>query len=157
MQTHISKMTVPEFEAHIALLVPEYAQDKVASGQWAESEALTLARKGISEDLPQGLATPDQWFYAMRDGDARYVGAIWISAQVRGGQRVAWLSDIAVLPQFQRLGHARRALVALELEVQSLGLVGIALHVFGHNTAAQVLYQSLGFATTNINMFKALG
>ena len=37
-----------------------------------------------------------------------------------------------------------------------LGLQGIALHVFGHNTGAQALYGKLGYVPTNINMFKAV-
>jgi ribosomal protein S18 acetylase RimI-like enzyme len=41
--------------------------------------------------------------------------------------------------------------------VHQRGLAGIALHVFGHNAGAQVLYERLGFKATNINKFKALG
>jgi len=48
------------------------------------------------------------------------------------------------------------ALRALEQEVARLGLTGIALHVFGHNTQAQSLYRKLGYETTNINLFKPI-
>jgi ribosomal protein S18 acetylase RimI-like enzyme len=59
-----------------------------------------------------------------------------------------------VLPERQREGHAFRAFLDLEAEVQRLGLSGIALHVFGHNTGAQALYAKLGFQPTNISLFK---
>lgn len=65
----------------------------------------------------------------------------------------------AAIPEFARRhqGHATRAFLRLEEEVRQRGLAGIALHVFGHNTGAQCLYEQLGFSATNINMFKAVG
>jgi len=39
---------------------------------------------------------------------------------------------------------------------RTLGLSGIALHVFGHNSGAQALYASLGYQITNLNLFKPL-
>ena len=61
-----------------------------------------------------------------------------------------------IVGEHRRQGHAERALRALEAEVGRLGLQGIALHVFGHNTGAQALYGKLGYVPTNINMFKAV-
>ena len=61
---------------------------------------------------------------------------------------------LALIAQAQREGHALRAFVALEDEVRRLGLSGIALHVFGHNTGAQALYAKLGFHPTNISLYK---
>ena len=62
-----------------------------------------------------------------------------------------------VHPPFQRRGHARRALLAAEQVIAAAGLPGMGLHVFGFNTGAQALYASLGYAVTNVNMFKPLG
>lgn len=62
--------------------------------------------------------------------------------------------EIVIHAQFQRQGHARRAFRALEDKVRQVGLSGIALHVFGHNTGARALYESLGYASTSIAMFK---
>jgi hypothetical protein len=45
----------------------------------------------------------------------------------------------------------------LEQEARRRGMVGIALHVFGHNAGAKQLYEQLGFRATNINMFKSVG
>ena len=52
--------------------------------------------------------------------------------------------------------HGTGAFEALEDKVRSLGLEGIALHVFGHNRGAHALYEKLGFQATNIHMFKDL-
>ncbi|MBC7620567.1 MAG: GNAT family N-acetyltransferase [Candidatus Saccharibacteria bacterium] len=59
-------------------------------------------------------------------------------------------------PAHRRPGHAVAAFAALEKQVLALGLSGMGLHVFAHNTAAHALYAKLGFAATNINMFKVL-
>ena len=62
-----------------------------------------------------------------------------------------------VMPEHRRQGHAYGALLALEHEARRLGLTGVALHVFGHNTTAQARYAKLGYSPTNINLFKSLG
>jgi ribosomal protein S18 acetylase RimI-like enzyme len=70
---------------------------------------------------------------------------------------VAYVYDVLVCPEHQRLGHATRAFMLLEQEVRQRGMSGVALHVFGHNPGAKNLYEKLGFRATNINMFKAVG
>jgi len=156
MLTTITRMTEEEYVAHFAESVKDYARDKVAAGQWAPEDALELAQKETDRLLPQGYATPDMWLFTMRDETAQKVGALWITLREQGGRKIAWLTDIVVQPQFQRLGHARRALLAAEKEIAAAGLPGIGLHVFGHNAGAQALYASLGYAVTNVNMFKPL-
>jgi ribosomal protein S18 acetylase RimI-like enzyme len=149
-------MAREEFLAFASEAVPAYAADKVASGQWAKDESLDLSRKSFEELLPQGLGTPDNYFFTIRDPTGRLsVGMIWIAARNRGGRRIAYVYDINVKPEHQRKGHATRALLALEDNVRSLGLTGIALHVFGHNAGAHALYVKLGYRATNINMFKS--
>ena len=64
--------------------------------------------------------------------------------------------DIVIDEPYRRRGYGQAAMLALEDSVRSLGLRGIALHVFGHNTAARALYERLGYTVTNINMAKRL-
>lgn len=156
--TFLSAMTEPEFTAYLEVAIPEFAQEKVVSGQWAQAEALALSRQGYAELLPHGLATPDHFLFTVRDrATSAAVGMLWFAVQQRGDQRIAYVYDIAIDPAHQRRGHARRAFAALEEQASQRGLSGIALHVFGHNTGAQALYRGLGYQTTNINMFKPLG
>ena len=153
--TTLVPMARGEFLAFAAEAVPAYAADKVASGQWKKDEALELSRKSVEELLPQGLATPDNYFFSIRGlAEELSVGTVWIAVQDRAGSRVAYVYDFRVKPEHQRKGHATRALLALEDHVRSLGLAGIALHVFGHNARAHALYVKLGYQTTNISMFK---
>lgn len=157
--TVLVSMSDTEFSQYLAVAIPDFAQGKIKSGQWAASEALELSRKVYTELLPLGLATPEHFLFTVRDDGPtpQAVGMVWFAAQGRGGQRVAFVYDVSVDPAHQRKGHASRAFAAMEAEVQRLGLSGIALHVFGQNTGAQALYHKLGFMTTNVNMFKQLG
>ena len=150
-------MNAEEFAAYLERAVPEYAEDKVASGQWSEASALELSRQGYDELLPQGLATPGHFLFTLREtGTQAVVGALWYGIQERAGQRIAYVYDVLVEPLHRRKGYATQAFQALEAEVSSRGLCGVALHVFGHNETAQALYARLGYQATNIDMFKKL-
>lgn len=150
-------MTDFEYAAWLEESIPAYAADKVASGQWAQEAALGLSQKENAELLPQGLQTPDNYFFTIVDAQSTAVGMIWFAVKSKFNARIAYVFDVSVLPQRQREGHAHAAFLALDDEVRKLGLSGIALHVFGHNTGAQALYAKLGFAPTNISLFKSVG
>ena len=155
--TMLTPMTEPEFAVYLAKAIPEFAQDKIDAGQWSADEALELSRTGYAEQLPQGLATPDNFFFTVRDATTRAdVGMLWFAAQQRAGQHIAYVYDVYIHAEHQRKGHATRAFAALDVLAQQRGLTGHGLHVFGHNAGAQVLYQKLGYGVTNLNMFKAL-
>jgi len=153
----IRPITETEYAAWVAEAVPAYAADKVASGAWAEELALAMSQKEYEALLPQGKDTADHYLYSILDRAGEPVGTIWFAAQDRGDSRIAYVYDVAVLPEHRRQGHARRAFEALEGEASRLGLAGIALHVFGHNHAAQALYAALGYEPTNINLYKRIG
>lgn len=147
-------MTRYEYAEWVKATIPGYAADKVASGQWSEEESLQLSTKEYEELLPQGLTTPDNFFYTIEDSDAKPVGVLWFAVKTMFNARVAYVYDVEVHPQQRRKGNAYRAFCALEQEARRLGLSGIALHVFGHNVDAQALYAKLGFRPTNISLFK---
>jgi ribosomal protein S18 acetylase RimI-like enzyme len=156
-QSVLVPMTQDEFHAWAAEKIPAYANDKVASGQWPAAEALELSRKSFDDLLPEGLATSGNHLFTIRNPQKRNVGSIWFAIQDRGGTQIAYVYDIVIKEEHRRQGHAKRAFIALEEKVKSLRLSGIALHVFGHNAAAQALYAKLGYHPTNINLFKAIG
>ena len=149
-------MKEADFEAFVGEAVPAYAADKVTSGQWTEEQSLELSRKNISELLPLGLRTPDNHLFNILDDQLKPVGTLWLAAKEHGGKHVAYIYDLLIHPEFRRQGHATKCLAAAEAKSRELGLMGIGLHVFGHNPNAIALYEKLGYRTTNINMFKAL-
>lgn len=155
--TILRPTTEPEYASWMADVVPAYAADKVASGQWSEAEALALSRQEFAELLPEGLATAENHLFTIADDESRPVGVLWFALKTKQGSRIAYVYDVSVVPHRQREGHAWRAFLALEDKVRELGLTGIALHVFGHNLAARALYAKLGYQPTNISLFKRVG
>jgi RimJ/RimL family protein N-acetyltransferase len=152
----LSPMSEMEFSAYIAGAIPDYANDKVKSGEWFEASSLRQAQQDFETLLSQGFATPDHYFYNLRATITQEnVGRLWFGVRERASARIAYVYDIRVFPQYQRMGYATGAFKALEQEVKRLGLSGIGLHVFGHNPGAQALYAKLGFQPTNIMMFKS--
>lgn len=155
--TALVPMNEAQFQRYLQASVPEFAAEKVRSGQWAQAEALELARKSMQDSLPQGLGTPDNYLYVIEHGPRReVVGMIWIAALQRGDRHAAYVFDVMVDEPHRRQGHATWAFAAIEEKALELGLSGVALHVFGHNPQAHALYVKLGYITTNINMFKVL-
>ena len=150
-------MTEVEFAAWCDAIVPDYAAEKVKSGDWAESEALARSRESLDGLLPRGIETPDNQLFAIVGPDGKSVGMLWFAVKERSGSRIAYVYNIAIDPRFRRQGHAERAFDALAHEARRLGLEGIGLHVFGHNRGAISLYEKIGFEATDITMFKPLG
>jgi ribosomal protein S18 acetylase RimI-like enzyme len=149
-------ITDAEFAAWLEIVIPAYAEDKVASGQWSSESAPDLSRKEYAELLPLGKDTENNHIYTVLSMDGDPVGTLWFVAKDMANRRIAYVYDIHVSPSHRRRGHAFRAFKALEEEAARLKLAGIALHVFGHNHAAQALYLKLGYVTTNLNMFKTV-
>ena len=156
--TILTPMPPPSFARYRDSAAKGYADDNVAAGRWPEAGALQRSYDDFDESLPQGLDTPDNYIFEIRDEVTNtIVGEIWFAIVVKNGIRSAFVYDLEVHPEFRRQGHARAAFIALEPLVESLGLSSIGLHVFGHNPVAQALYSSLGYGVTGINMRKTVG
>ena len=157
MTTLLSPMTLAEYNAWLAQAVPDYARDKVASGEWSEAESLDRSRTEVEGLLPHGLATAGHHLWTLRDSvKGPGIGTLWVAEQQHGTRRIAYVFDFRIDAAHRRRGHARRAFLALEDKARDMGVEGISLHVFGHNAAARALYESLGYAATHITMSKPL-
>lgn len=148
-------MTEEEFQAFLALSVPEYASEKVKAGNWTPEEALERSRKDHATLLPEGLASPHQHLYTIELG-GRSVGRLWLSVDPQAAGGAGFIYDLFVTEPLRRQGIATEAMRLLEKEALDLGVSSLALHVFGYNLAARALYQSLGYEITNINMSKVI-
>jgi len=156
LQPVIRPVTTAEFDTWLAGAISAYAEDKVACGAWAAQAALEMSRAEHAQLLPLGKDTPDNHIHAILNAAGRQVGLVWFALRQRGDSSIAYVYSIDILPTERRQGHALRALRAVEDEARRLGWAGIALHVFGHNKAAQALYARLGYEPTNINLYKPL-
>lgn len=144
------------FAAYLAQTMDEYAAEHVRGGRWSPAEASQAARAEYDKLLPQGAQTPDNYLCLLVD-EARgeRVGHIWYFHD--GKRERVFLYDIAIDEHRRRKGYAQQALARLEEEARALGATHIALHVFGHNTAARRLYEKAGYEVTNVNMRKWIG
>jgi ribosomal protein S18 acetylase RimI-like enzyme len=150
-------ITETEFSAWLSHAIPEYAADKIASGAWPEQGALERSRQDHEALLPRGKDTPGHFICSILGDSGGPVGTIWFAAEERGTARVAYVYNVVIQPEHRRRRHALRAFEALDAEAGRMGLAGVALHVFGHNAAAQALYAKLGFKPTNFNLYRPVG
>lgn len=157
MTTALKSMTAEEYAEYRGHSVPNYARNKVESGEWSEETSLEQAAEVFDELLPQGVDTPGHYLFQIIDEwDEVPVGVIWIAARERAGQPGAYIYDVFIKEEYQSKGHASRAIKAVEEKALDLGLPGIGLHVFGHNANARRLYEKLGYEPVNVFMYKRL-
>ncbi|HJZ47702.1 MAG TPA: GNAT family N-acetyltransferase [Roseiflexaceae bacterium] len=153
----LTPMTEAEFQAYLQPAIEEYGQDHVTSGRWSAEEANEKSAEEYRKLLPDGLASPDQHLFSIKNEQGENVGMLWFAVTERSGQRGAFIYDVKIYEQFQRRGYATQSFQVLEPLARDMGLTTISLHVFGHNTAARALYEKLGFVTKNIVMSKTIG
>jgi len=129
----------------------EYERGLAEFAGVARDAARAKVERDILAVLPDGLATPGTWIWAV-ESDRRRVGTVFLG--VRGGE--AWLYDITIDPGERGNGFGRAAMVALEAELRSLGHATVALNVWGGNGIARGLYTSLGYVEESVHMRKRL-
>ncbi len=153
----LAAMSAQEYMAWLDGAIADYAQDKVAAGNWSPASARQRAEAEYAKLLPDGLLTPRHHLFTILAGlQPQPVGMIWFAEEDWGGRRVAFIYDFLIHEPFRRHGYGLEAILALEEKVKALSLDVIGLHVFGHNRAALALYQKAGYEITNINMAKRL-
>jgi len=133
-----------------------YAEDNVLSGRWAREDARAKAKAEFEQLLPQGMDTPDHFFYEVKDSTGTGVGFVWFAVLGTGASRGGYVFNIHMHPSEQRKGHGRAALLALEAIATEMRLPSIRLNVFGHNPGAQALYRSVGYEIASLGMRKVL-
>jgi len=112
----------------------------------AEAKAIASREENFAGGVP--LAT-HRVFEIVGDGEV--VGYLWIGPLPAGGDDW-WVFDIEIAEEHRRRGYARSALELGHAEAKKLGAVSIGLNVFGYNTGAKELYDSLGYAVTATQM-----
>ncbi len=147
-------MTVAEYEAWIPGSIAAYAAEHAAAGSMPADKAQELARKQFDELLPQGLETPKHHLlFGTEDGER--VGVLWLNIPP-SAEGPAYVFDVEVDSDKRGRGYGRAIMTAAESFSRDHGAEALRLHVFGSNTVARSLYESLGFETTNVMMSKRL-
>ena len=157
MAVRFVPFTEIDFHAWLLQAIPAFALTSVQDGRWSLAESIEKSKEAHAALLPQGLATPGQFFMQVHDAaSGERVGALWWAEADAGGRREAYVYSIEIDEGARRRGYARAAFVELERCAREHGAQQIGLHVFGHNAAARRLYDELGFEPTSITLRKVL-
>lgn len=161
-------MTEAEYDAWYPRAVNEYAEDHIRAGSMPADKAHEMAAKQFAELLPDGQTTPAHHLLIGEVGeidevdevDEVRVGFLWLHIPVRDAAATrpvnAFVYDVEVDAGQRGRGYGRVMMVQAEAYAAAHGAATIKLHVFGDNTVARSLYQSLGYVETNVNMAKQL-
>jgi RimJ/RimL family protein N-acetyltransferase len=150
-------MNEGEFQAYRQAAIAQVACDHVKAGTWTPEAAPCLAEQAYQHLLPDGLASPNQYFLMIADEQSgRKVGALWFAVRDEGAGPEAFVYDVRIFEEFRRRHYGTHAFRALERYVRTLGLSTIYLQVFGENLAARTMYEKLGYAATHVLMCKPL-
>lgn len=131
-----------------------YAREKEKEGLSRE-DALAEAEASFQRHLGQGKDSPNHHVYSITLG-GNVIGTLWWGAQKQGTAQVAWIYDITLVSTQRGKGLGKRTMEWAMADAKTKGFGKLGLHVFGHNKIARSLYESLGFETTNLVMYRKL-
>jgi ribosomal protein S18 acetylase RimI-like enzyme len=149
-------MTADQLARLLPSLQQAYGDDLAEARGLSPEEGLAESVRQIARSLPDGVATPGVLLrVAVVDGVQ--VGWIWVTLPGPDRPGMAWIDNIEVHSAHRGRGHGRRMIELVEAELAGHGVSRLGLNVFGHNTVARRLYESLGFQVASQQMTKSLG
>jgi ribosomal protein S18 acetylase RimI-like enzyme len=148
-------MNEDEVAAFVAGAESGYIDQRIASGENPD-EARRIAGLQTKESFPDGRPAPGQLLFRVLDDEAAAVGSLWIGPRTPQNPAAYWVWDVEIEEAERGKGFGRAAMVLAEEAARARGATELGLNVFGHNTAARSLYESMGYQTAAINMRKPL-
>lgn len=153
----LRKMKETDFSKYRQWALPNYAEEMIKAEGVLPEYAYKMAEDSFAKILPQGLKTPNQYFFSIVEKEtSQSIGMIWFGKRKIGSQLQAFIYDFILNPEARGRGYGKLSMSLIEKEVKNVGLFSIGLHVFGHNKVAIELYQSVGYRATNLHMMKDL-
>ncbi|WCN06398.1 GNAT family N-acetyltransferase [Streptomyces sp. M92] len=143
-------MTADEFATWHAHQSQQYARTWIERGV-PEDEAYAKARRDHELLLPQGQDTENMLFSVVEHEGTR-VGVLWLALR----EDHAFVFDVETDAAHRGRGHGRTLMALAEAQAVDAGRRLIGLNVFAGNTAAERLYESLGYETTRFYCSKPL-
>ena len=105
--------------------------------------------------LPDGLLTDSTWLLVVIDDTGDPVGTLWLGRHPHVAS-AAFVLDIEIAESKRGNGFGRAAMLLAEDVVREAGCTELFLNVFGFNTTAKRLYDSLGYDVVATTMSKPL-
>ena len=150
----LSAMEASELGPWLDRLGAEYLEERVAAGDDRERAHRVIARDRADFFPADAPAAGQLVFWVLED--ERAVGSLWIGAVPGSPPEHWWVWSIEIDEPFRGRGLGRAAMELAEQEARRGGARLLGLNVFGHNTVARSLYESLGYETTSLQMIKQL-
>jgi len=132
----------------------DHIADRVDTGE--DPETARRITNATSEQLfPGGVPAEGQFVFLVTE-DATPVGSVWLGAGQDGPPDVWFLSSIEIDAAARGRGLGRQAIRLAEEFARRRGATKLELNVFGNNSVARRLYESLGYRISTIQMSKVL-
>ena len=155
MAVELTPMPDDRLEEWLAESLENYSASREAAGdspEWARAHA----ERSMLTYFPDGRPLEGHFVWDVVADGVR-VGALWIGPHPQNPDGKSWwVYDIEIDAEHRRRGYARAALQLGEEEVRRLGGTTLGLNVFGYNTDARTLYDSLGYSVHSVQMRKSL-
>jgi ribosomal protein S18 acetylase RimI-like enzyme len=132
----------------------DHIADRVDTGE--DAETARRMTNAVSERVfPGGVPADGQYVFVVTE-DGLPVGSVWIGAGQDGLPDVWWLWSIEIDVAARGHGLGRQAVRLAEDFARKGGATKLDLNVFGNNSVARGLYESLGYRILTIQMSKLL-
>jgi ribosomal protein S18 acetylase RimI-like enzyme len=138
----------------------EYRRERIDSGDSPEYAA-ERAEESDARYFPGGRPAEGQLLFEVivpgeAGSDPEVVGVLWVGVVDPVRPAEWWVFDIEIAEEHRGHGYGRAAMLLAERVAAEHGATKLGLNVFGHNTVARGLYDSLGYEVTATNMAKPL-
>lgn len=155
MTARLVPLPLHEFPAWLSASKTEYEADLIAAGA-TPGAAASQAANSLASAFPEGQPSLTNAVFNIVDETDTAVGYLWVGRDNSDDPTAWWIWDIVVDPAFRGRGLGREGMRLAEEYARSQGAATLGLNVFGFNTTARGLYESLGYETTSVKMRKQL-
>lgn len=152
--TTLRPMTESEYQRMRGSIFEDYARHTADTRSISIEEGRQEAARQFEALLPDGIASKGHHFWRIIAENGNGVGDLWVL--VKSNQELAFIYFIGIDEQYRGHGYSKAAMRALEATVKPLGVNKIDLNVFGDNTVAVHLYESMGYKPTALLMRKTI-
>ena len=136
-------------------ILRQYVEQQVAWTGVPRDVVEALASAAFAHLLPDGTLLPGHAIHHLLDDDGERVGRIWLGPHPQE-PGVAHLYDLHLEEGHRGRGLGRAAIERAHAWAAEAGYTDVVLHVFAANRVAVRLYESLGYATTDLVMRRSL-
>jgi len=157
MTVTLRNMTPDEFESAIESSLASFVAEMVNQGNLRPEDAPDEIRRRRAQHLPDGLETEHMLLLA-GEVDGAPIGWLWLALPGAPNHvDTAWVYNVVVDEEHRGKGYGRGLMLAAEEELVHRGVTKLGLNVFGGNTTAIPLYESLVYEIISQQMSKPLG